>query len=398
MRTRGDEREREREADDGAVGRAVGKPVRDATGDAVGELVIEQVTGREAADQWHQIAQEYFKADYYEMPADPVQEIYERVESTRSDDRYELWLGYLRTADDPDAGTAATAVVLGELRLPLLDNTDNAVVNVATRPAYRRQGYGTAMLQHLTARARIQGRTRLIGEIGEPMPSTEPVPPTEPADTSLTPPPRVLFATKAGARPVTSEVRRLLRISDIDDVSLSHLSEDAAAHSAEYSLIQWEGPAPADVIDDLVILHSRMTIDAPLEDLDWEPENWTRERYREREQQVVANGQVCLCTVARHDPSGQVVALTDLGLTTGQPEIAYQWATIVLPSHRGHRLGMLVKLANLAYLRTSRPQVRMLNTWNAAINDHMVGINEAIGFRPVERWREWQLELSDSTN
>lgn len=320
--------EREREADDATAG----------------ELVIEQVTSREAADRWHQIAQEYFEADYYEMPADPVQEIYERIESTRSDDRYELWLGYLRA----DAGGAGTPAVLGEIRLPQLDNIDNAVVNVATRPAHRRHGYGTAMLAHLTARARAHNRTRLIG--------------------------------------------------DIDDVRLSHLSEDAAAHSTDYSLIQWDGPAPADVIDDLVVLHSRMTIDAPLEDLDWEPENWTPERYREREQRVIANGQMCLCTVARHNPSGQVVALTDIGLTSAQPEIAYQWATIVLPSHRGHRLGMLVKLANLEYLRTSRPHVRTLNTWNAAINDHMVGINEAIGFRAVERWREWQLELSDSTN
>jgi GNAT superfamily N-acetyltransferase len=395
--------DRGREADDDAVGEMDGDTVADkrsdagadkrsdAVGKVAGALVIEQVTSREAADRWHEIVREHFEADYYEMPADPVQEIYERVESTRSDDRYELWLGCLTDAD-PEAGTAGTAVVLGEVRLPLLDNTDNAVVNVATRPAYRRQGYGTAMLKHLTARARAQNRTRLIGDIGEPMP------PSSPGDASPTPPPCVLFSTKVGARPVTSEVRRLLRIGDIDDVRLSHLSQDAAAHSTDYSLIQWEGPAPADVIDDLVVLHSRMTIDAPLEDLDWEPENWTPERYREREQRVVANGQVCLCTVARHDPSGQVVALTDIGLTSAQPELAYQWATIVLPSHRGHRLGMLVKLANLEYLRTSRPHVRTLNTWNAAINDHMVGINEAIGFRAVERWREWQLELSDTTN
>ena len=59
---------------------------------------------------------------------------------------------------------------------------------------------------------------------------------------------------------------------------------------------------------------------------------------------------------------------------------------------------MLVKLANLEFLRRSRPRIRMLNTWNAAINDHMVGINEAIGFRPVERWREWQLELASPTD
>jgi GNAT superfamily N-acetyltransferase len=398
MRTRGDvAHERGREADDDMDRR--GTDVETDRG-AYGKLVIEPVTSREAADQWHQIAQECFEADYYELPADPVQEIYERIESTRCDDRYELWLGYLRT----DAGGADTPVVLGEARLPLLDNVYNAVVNVATRPAYRRRGFGTAMLRHLTARARAHGRTRLIGDVGEPMPLSEPTPLTEltplteAAAASPAPPPGVLFATRVGARPVTSEVRRLLRIGDIDDVHLSQLNEDAVSHTAEYSLIQWEGAAPAEILDDLVVLHSRMTIDAPLEDLDWEPEQWTPQRYREREQRVVASGQVCLSTAARHGASGQIVALTDIGLTTGLPEIAYQWATIVLPSHRGHRLGMLVKLANLAYLRTSRPRVRTLNTWNAAINDHMVGINEAIGFRPVERWREWQLELSSPTS
>lgn len=339
------------------------------------ELVIEQVTSRDAADRWRQIAQECFEADYYDMPADPAQEIYERIESVRTDDNYELWLGY--------SGTVGRPVVLGELRLPMLDNVDNAVANVATSPAFRKRGYGTAMLQHVTARARAHGRTRLIFDIGEPMLL---------GDTDA--PAGVVFANRTGARPVTSEVRRLLRISEIDDAQLARLNADAATHSTDYSLIQWEGPAAADLLDDLVVLHSRMTIDAPLEDLDWEPEQWTPERYRQREQRVMASGQICLSTAARHDPSGQIVALTDIGLTTGQPDVAFQWATIVLPTHRGHRLGMLVKLANLELLRTGRPHVRTLNTWNAAVNDHMVAINEAIGFRAVERWREWQLELS----
>ena len=269
---------------------------------------------------------------------------------------------------------------------------ENAVVNVCTRPAFRQRGYGTAMLRHLTARARVHGRTRLIGDVGEPTALGGA------GHASPTPPPGVRFATSAGARPVTSEVRRLLRIEDLDDAQLSWLKEDANAHSADYSLIQWEGTAPTEFVDDLVVLHSRMTIDAPLEQLDWEPELWTPDRLHERDQRVVASGQVCLSTAARHEPSGQIVALTDIGLASAQPDIAYQWATIVLPTHRGHRLGMLVKLANLEFLRTSRPRVRTLNTWNAAINDHMVAINEAIGFRAVEQWREWQLELSDSTS
>ena len=157
---------------------------------AEGELVIEQVTSREAADRWHQIAQEQFEADYYEMPADPVQEIYERVESTRSDDRYELWLGYLRA----DTGGAGMPVVLGEIRLPLLDNVENAVVNVATRPAYRRHGYGTAMLDHLITRARANDRTRLIGDICEPMPISEHRRRPRPQ-----PPPGVLFSRRKPA-------------------------------------------------------------------------------------------------------------------------------------------------------------------------------------------------------
>ena len=383
-------------------GEPAGEPADHRDREPAGELVIEPVTTREAADRWHQIARECFEADYYEMPADPVQEVYERLESTRSDEHHELWVGgYLGTEG------AGTSVVLGDLRLPMLDNVENAVVNVCTRPAFRRRGYGTAMLQHLTARARVHDRTRLIGEICEPLPigdrsATQPPgdrSPTLPiGDRSPTQPPGVLFATRTGARPVTSEVRRLLRIEDLDEAHLSRLKDDATAHATDYSLLQWEGSAPAEFVDDLVVLNSRMTIDAPLEELDWEPERWTPERYREREQRVAASGQVVLCTAARHDASGQIVALTDIGLASAQPDIAYQWATIVLPSHRGHRLGMLVKLANLEFLRTSRPRVQMLNTWNAAINDHMVGINEAIGFRAVERWREWQLEISSATN
>jgi GNAT superfamily N-acetyltransferase len=351
-----------------------------------GELVIEQVTSREAADRWQQISHECFEADYDGLPSQPAQEIYERMESTRSDDRWELWLGCLSHG----SGSASTPVVVGDLRLPLLDNVENAVVNVATRPTFRRHGYGTAMLQHITARARVHGRTRLIGETGEPMPrsDSEATTPTSPS---------ALFATRAGARAVTSEVRRSLRIAELNDAELLRLKEDAIAHSTGYSLIQWEGPAPAEILDDLVVLHSRMSVDPPLEDLDWEPEQWSPERYREREQRIAVSGQTCLSTAARHDQSGQIVALTDIGLEAAPPEIAYQWATIVLPAHRGHRLGMLVKLANLEFVRINRPRVQMLNTWNAAINDHMVAINEAIGFRAVEQWREWQLELSSPT-
>jgi hypothetical protein len=68
--------------------------------------------------------------------------------------------------------------------------------------------------------------------------------------------------------------------------------------------------------------------------------------------------------------------------------------TIVDATHRGHRLGMLVKAANLRALRDAVPAVERVITWNAASNTHMIAINEALGFRPQLRFSQWQLQVS----
>ena len=51
--------------------------------------------------------------------------------------------------------------------------------------------------------------------------------------------------------------------------------------------------------------------------------------------------------------------------------------------HRGHRLGVAVKVANLRLLQRERPDITRLTTYNAEVNSHMIGVNEALGFRPL---------------
>ena len=72
---------------------------------------------------------------------------------------------------------------------------------------------------------------------------------------------------------------------------------------------------------------------------------------------------------------------------------AWQFLTVVDPAHRGHRLGLAVKLANLRYALGHEPALRVIDTWNAAANRHMIAINEALGFRPVDVWSKWQHEF-----
>jgi GNAT superfamily N-acetyltransferase len=342
-------------------------------------LRIDRVTTREAADRWHEVEAACSDADYVTMPADPVQAVYARIENTRSDEHHELWLG----------SCGDHAVAIGSLNLPMLDNLTAAYVDVRVHPAFRRRGHARSMLGQVIERATARGRNRLIADVCEPVAVGEPAEPQQSAGQ--------LFAAAAGAKPVTSEIRRMLTINDLDEDHLSSLRADAIAHSTGYSLVQWVGAAADELVDDLAALMARMSTDAPFEDLDWEPEQWTAGRYREQERSIIAAGRVRLTTAARHEASGQIVACTHLATADAQPEFASQWSTIVIGEHRGHRLGMLIKLANLHLLRTRRPRVRFINTWNAAVNGHMVGINEAMGFRAVERWREWQLDVGDAT-
>ena len=48
--------------------------------------------------------------------------------------------------------------------------------------------------------------------------------------------------------------------------------------------------------------------------------------------------------------------------------------------HRGHRLGLLVKTAMLDWLAEAEPAIERIETGNAAANDHMIAVNDVLGF------------------
>ncbi len=88
-----------------------------------------------------------------------------------------------------------------------------------------------------------------------------------------------------------------------------------------------------------------------------------------------------------------LVAFSDIGVWKQEPSVAEQWNTIVEPDHRGHRLGLAVKIANLRHLRREVPEALRLETWNANENSRMIEINELLGFQIVERVDEFELTL-----
>ena len=327
---------------------------------------LKQVVDEESARLWHAVDDATRPDDH---PADPIGEVLPRVHApSATGECTELWVGTIGGAP----------VVNGDLTLPTLDNAANATIDVRVLDDMRRRGYGSAMLAHLVSRAREQSRRRIFGEIEEPIDDSGEAP-------------GVAFARKLGARPVLTDIRRALDLTQVDDEQLAALADEAWKHADGYSLVQWIDRAPDIVVDDLAELTGRMSVDVPLEDMDWDAEQYDAARIRAREESIMAMGRRRVTTAARHDASGRLVGYTDIGVNAERPRVAYQWDTIVRSDHRGHRLGLLIKAANLRLLRETTPDAEIVNTWNAAINTHMIAINEALGFRAVERERQWEL-------
>ncbi|MFL6134226.1 MAG: GNAT family N-acetyltransferase, partial [Nocardioidaceae bacterium] len=61
------------------------------------------------------------------------------------------------------------------------------------------------------------------------------------------------------------------------------------------------------------------------------------------------------------------------------PSAAFQEDTSVVRAHRGHRLGLLMKTEMLRWISVARPEVHVVDTWNAVSNHHMIAINERLG-------------------
>jgi GNAT superfamily N-acetyltransferase len=276
------------------------------------------------------------------------------------------WLAYL---DGVPAG-------LLDMDLPTQENTGDADVSLMVAPAYRRRGVGRVLHVHAVMAAQRYGRVRLLTNVAGTLPGG---PPRDGAGAA--------FAAVRGAKLALSEVRRRLDLSTVD------LSAVAVPEPPGYTLVHWRDRAPERYLRDIGRLDGRMATDAPQGDLTFDVPVIDADRVREDEEVRLRRGERTYHAGIRHDATGALVAWTLLQLEPTIPDHAWQQVTIVDPEHRGHRLGLRTKLANLRHLVEHEPAVRAIDTWNAASNVHMIRINEVLGFRPVDAWGTWRQEI-----
>jgi GNAT superfamily N-acetyltransferase len=270
------------------------------------------------------------------------------------------------------------------MELPLRDNVGSAEVTVAVHPAYWRRGVGTAIVEGMAEHGRAAGRTVLNSIVDVPLARAA-------GHASLS------FAPKVGFEAMLAGNLRHLNLP-MDGARLHELrAQVARARGADaYRVLTFEAPWPAQYLEDQCALFQCMSVDEPHGDEGHEEEIWDAERVRENDAFHAARGARFLVAVAQHIASGRLAACTELTIAPDAPRQAWQMLTVVHPEHRGHRLGLAIKLANIDVLAQHAPDVRVIVTGNAAVNAPMIAVNDMMGFEVVGEGQFWQKHLDVS--
>jgi GNAT superfamily N-acetyltransferase len=248
------------------------------------------------------------------------------------------------------------------LELPSRENLDQANLNLIVHPAERRRGAGRALLRHAAGRAAANGRSVLKGVARQGSPGEA-------------------FARVAGAKPGLADIQRVLDVATLDQVKRTRLRGPAERAAAGYSLVSWTGPVPEEFTDGVAAVYNAMG-DAPHEP-GTAAEEWDAQRVRERVNDLQPRyGMNHYAVAARHDDTGELAAMTEVAVDPADPGWGHQVITAVTREHRGHRLGLLLKLVMMELLATTEPRLERLETMNAASNEHMIAVNDALGYVP----------------
>jgi GNAT superfamily N-acetyltransferase len=272
------------------------------------------------------------------------------------------------------------------------DRADTSWVQVLVHPEFRGRGIGRALADRVEETVLADGRRKAIAYVaGRENGGQRLASPTGygsiAADDRAT---RFMQARGYSFEQVERMSRLALPVPGLHAL----VTSAAGASGPDYRVHTWVGRTPERWLEDRAVLATRMSTDAPSAGLE-EPEDvWTAQRQRDADDRRESSPRRHLVAAAEHVPSARLVAYSVLSVPRQPHRAVQQYATLVLREHRGHRLGMLVKVANLAHLAATHPGHPSILTFNAEENRHMLDVNEALGFTAIAYEGAWRKDLS----
>jgi GNAT superfamily N-acetyltransferase len=267
--------------------------------------------------------------------------------------------------------TSGMVVAAGSVFMPERENRHTAILAARVHPDHRRRGLGSTFYDHLERLAAEEDRTTLF---------------------TFGPDSDVVRGFAEGRGYALGSVG-MSRQVDLREVSVEQVeaayAEAAAVAGDDYELVRLRGAVPEDLMEAYV--HAVAAInDAPLDDLVLDDEVHDAGRIRQYERCHELSGYRLYRVLARHRASRAIAGHTVVAVRGDRPQLGDQHDTTVVRAHRGHRLGLLLKADMMSWLREVEPDLETIDTQNAASNDHMIAVNERLGYRVLGRSVEFQ--------
>ncbi|MFF0199894.1 GNAT family N-acetyltransferase [Streptomyces sp. NPDC005017] len=245
-----------------------------------------------------------------------------------------------------------------------------AEADVRVHPAERRRGVATLLLGAAVDAAREDGRRSVVARADSGSPGAG-------------------FLAARGFETALTLIHARLPLASADVPALTAL---VAGAPAGYRLTSWEGVVPDELAESYVASRRAMD-DMPMGTVDHGRVVWDLDRVRAAAAAVADRGDLLHTVAAVDETGGSLVGFTELVVPGSGEGDAQHYGTAVLPEHRGHGLGALLKAASILHARERHPRLGGLLTDTAEHNHPMRGVNDRLGYRPTHTALEFQLPL-----
>ncbi|MHC6221891.1 GNAT family N-acetyltransferase [Arthrobacter sp. MMS24-S77] len=291
-----------------------------------------------------------------------------------------------------------------DIALPLADNMDLAEFTLDILPEFQRRGVGRQLLEAAEHFAKSEGRTMIMVDTNHPAASLH-----GGADEQLVPGSGLGFVPLASrevdfARRTGYTLQHIEQFSScalpLDSKLVAELEAEAEdANAGRYRVHHWTDRCPEQWLEAVATLENAAgeVVSEGGESAEAEQQRLVFDAglLRQAEDAAVAQGRRTVVTAVEHVASGRIVGLTTIGVLAQRQDVVFQDDTIVLQEHRGNKLGLLIKVANMQRLSEQFPDARVIYTWNAPENRYLLTVNKQLGFTTAGVTGLWQKELPD---